>query len=217
MQHHRITLALAVLAALLIAPRTTQAQFSFGHFGDFSSAQGAPAQFSTTAPGMYASGQYLTAGPWDYPLGNMNQPGPYPLYRRTVYVPPSQTNGNGQNTYRAGSSTPGGNATTNGQGSANPYRPYEAGGAPAYAAPRPVNPTAPLPAALEEGPGPVLLQSRFRGRVRGGPDPARLGAPTEDAAVRLWLLLRRPREWGATDLLMQAVPRTGWPWPSSVA
>jgi hypothetical protein len=151
MLHHRMKLALAILAALLIVPGTTQAQFSFGHFGDFSSAQGAPAQFSTTAPGLYASGQYLTAGPWDSPLGNMDQPGPYPIVRITqgahqnIYILPTPANGYSQNPYRAYPNGANSNANASGQGLSNPYSPYEPGTAPAYAAPRPVNPITPPP------------------------------------------------------------------------
>lgn len=147
MQHNRIKLAVAALAALLIAPGATQAQFSFGHFGDFSSAQGAPAQWSTTAPGMYASGQYLTAGPWNYPLGNMNQPGPYPLvhirqvFGENIYVPPTPSNPYEQprnNTYM---SVPvGGNG--GGTVQSNPYQPESWQ---AYAPPPAVNPPAPAP------------------------------------------------------------------------
>jgi hypothetical protein len=88
-------LALAVLAALLIAPAAAQAQgASFGHFGDYSSTQGAAAPWSATAPGMYASGQYAYVGP--YTVVKM---GPYGVFDRlarysrpTIYVPSNTAN-----------------------------------------------------------------------------------------------------------------------------
>ncbi len=147
MQHHKVTLMLAVLAALLTAHGTARAQFTFGHPGDFSSVQGAPAQWSTTAPGMYASGQYLTAGPWNYPLGHMNQPGPYPIvqyarqYGPNIYFPSSQPSPYQQGGYREYPTQPNGNNLYQSAPS-NPYGLYgPQGGSPAYAAPRPTTPS----------------------------------------------------------------------------
>ena len=47
MLNHPMKLVLGVLAGLLIVPAITQAQMtgSFGHYGNFSSAQGAPAHY----------------------------------------------------------------------------------------------------------------------------------------------------------------------------
>jgi hypothetical protein len=139
MLHHNIKVALAVLAALLLAHGTARAQSTFGHFGDFSSAQGAPAPFTTTAPGMYASGQYLTAGPFNFPMDNMNQPGPYSTRTvidtgRSVYFPLTQANA-----YRPNAGQPYGGNNTYRNDQSNPYRAY-APGAAGSAAPRPVYP-----------------------------------------------------------------------------
>src|SRR4051812_46453502 len=96
MQHHRMKLALAVLAALLTTQGAAHAQDGFGHYGNFSSAQGAAAQWSATAPGMYASGEYAYVGPYA-PLGKMSASYPYVVgighYKsRNVYVPSGTSN-----------------------------------------------------------------------------------------------------------------------------
>ena len=93
MLHHRMKLALAILAALVTAQGTAHAQDSgFGHFGTFSSAQGSAAQWSATAPGMYASGEYAYVGPFG--VVYMGPSRPYSVRiasynRRTIYVPSS--------------------------------------------------------------------------------------------------------------------------------
>jgi hypothetical protein len=95
MKNYRITLALAVAAVLWTVHGTAQAQMpgSFGHYGTFSSSQGAPAQYSATAPGNYASGQYATVSQWYYAPASVEPRGAYP----------ARMPENGPNPYTAGS------------------------------------------------------------------------------------------------------------------
>jgi hypothetical protein len=89
-------LALVVLAALWTTPGAAHAQDGFGHFGNFSSTQGAASQWSATAPGMYASGEYAYVGPYA-PWGKLTPSYSYAArivrYQpRTIYVPSTPSN-----------------------------------------------------------------------------------------------------------------------------
>jgi hypothetical protein len=127
---------LAALAVLWTVHGTAQAQMpgSFGHYGTFSSSQGAPAQYSATAPGMYASGQYATVSQWHYAPASVEPPGAYPGCIAPEY---------GTNPYAATSANvyvpirPSDNMNR-GEPS-NPYQPYERKRAANPGPPRPVN------------------------------------------------------------------------------
>jgi hypothetical protein len=91
-------LALAVLAAVFTAQSAARAQdgdSGFGHFGNFSSAQGSAAQWSATAPGMYASGEYAYVGPFAVVYRSPSRPyaARIRLYNSPIiYVPSSAAN-----------------------------------------------------------------------------------------------------------------------------